>query len=81
MDDLLSVPEVAELLKVTPRAVLLWIHAGKLRALQNGPRGRWKIHRFDLERFARYNTLTQEVTPRPQDARKGPKERTPARTS
>ena len=44
----LKVSEVAELLKVWPDTVRLWLHAGKLRGVKL-PGGAWRIRPEDLE--------------------------------
>lgn len=61
-DDLLTPQEIAAMLGLSPRAVLLWLKAGKLRGFHSGPRGRWRVHRADLDSFIRYNQEAQAPT-------------------
>jgi excisionase family DNA binding protein len=51
-DELLTVPEVAKALRVTPETVRRWLRSGKLRGV--GPYSRaggWRIRRSEVERF------------------------------
>lgn len=47
----LSAREVAKVLRVHHFTVLLWIKTGKLPAVRVGKRGRWRIHREQLEKL------------------------------
>lgn len=48
---LLTVREVAEYLRLSPRTVRLWLQTGKLRGLRVG--GRWRVRESDLVEFLR----------------------------
>ena len=60
--DILTAPQIATMLGVAPATVTEWCATGKLRAFRAGPRGRWRIHREDLEKFLSYNQEEQEAT-------------------
>ena len=49
MDDILTVQEVADYLKVSRTTVWRWCNEGKLAAFKIG-RG-WRVHRTELQRF------------------------------
>jgi excisionase family DNA binding protein len=50
--EMLTVPEVAEHLRVTIETVRRWIRAGRIHAIKpGGPRSGWRIERSELERF------------------------------
>ncbi len=72
MDEHLTPPEVAKLLRVHPSKIIGWIRRGELNARdlvdQPGRRPRYRIERKALEDFLR----RREVKPRPrkQPARK-----------
>ncbi|HHY76745.1 MAG TPA: helix-turn-helix domain-containing protein [Firmicutes bacterium] len=53
MDELLTTEEVANILKVSPRTILRWIHAGTLAAVKlgEGRRSEWRIRRQDLNEY------------------------------
>jgi excisionase family DNA binding protein len=53
MDKLLTIKEVAKILRVSERSVNRYIESGKLRASKIG---QWRIKESDLERFLK---LTQ----------------------
>jgi len=66
---LLSPPQVARELQVTPERIISWIRAGRLRAVnlsEGAKRPRFRIDRDDLEMFLR----TREVAPRPKPQRR-----------
>lgn len=54
-DELMTVPQVAEEMKVAPTTVRMWIHMGKLRAIRpgvgRGPGRTFRISRADLKEF------------------------------
>ncbi len=49
MDEILTVREVAEYLKLSRTTVWRWCHAGKLQAFKVGRS--WRIHQSELERI------------------------------
>ncbi len=49
MDKILTVPEVAEYLKVSRTTVWRWCNEGKLQAFKAG-RG-WRVHRAEVEKI------------------------------
>ena len=49
MQELLTVSEVAQLMKVTPQTVLQWIYTKRLKAYKAG--GQWRIRQEDLQLF------------------------------
>lgn len=49
MQELLTVSEVAQLMKVTPQTVLQWIYTKRLKAYKAG--GQWRIWSEDLQLF------------------------------
>ena len=49
MDNILTVPEIAEYLKVSRTTVWRWCNEGKLTAFKAG-RG-WRVHRSELEKM------------------------------
>ena len=53
MDEILTVREVAEYLKLSRTTIWRWCHVGKLRAFKVG-RG-WRIHRSEMERIVGQN--------------------------
>jgi len=52
IDKLLTIKEVAEILRVSERSVNRYIEAGRLRASRIG---QWRIKQSDLEKFLREN--------------------------
>lgn len=53
--DLLTVPEVAKMLKVTKRTITIWLKKGKLPGykLGEGRGADWRVNRRDLDFFLR----------------------------
>ncbi len=49
MDKILTVPEIAEYLKVSRTTVWRWCNEGKLQAFKAG-RG-WRVHRTEVEKI------------------------------
>ena len=49
MDEILTVREVAEYLKLSRTTIWRWCHEGKLQAFKVGRS--WRIHRSELERI------------------------------
>lgn len=59
MSAYLNTKEAAELAGVSPRTVIEWIHAGRLKANRNASiRGRFKILREDLQAAMTYTPST-----------------------
>ncbi|MGB3978774.1 MAG: helix-turn-helix domain-containing protein [Tepidanaerobacteraceae bacterium] len=54
MQELLTVSEVAQLMKVTPQTVLRWIYTKRLKAYKAG--GQWRIRPEDLQYFIAADT-------------------------
>ena len=54
MPELLTVSEVAQLMKVTPQTVLRWIYTKRLKAYKAG--GKWRIRPKDLQYFIAADT-------------------------
>ena len=52
MDKLLTIREVAEILRVSERSVNRYIEAGRLKASKIG---QWRISQKDLEKFLKEN--------------------------
>ena len=52
MDKLLTIKEVAQILRVSERSVNRYIEAGRLRASRIG---QWRIKQSDLDRFLKEN--------------------------
>lgn len=51
-DTLLTRDEVADILRVAPRTVLLWLRQGKLKGVKlPGRNGGWRVRRSDLDEF------------------------------
>lgn len=52
--DVVTVPEFAELLRVTPDTVRMWLREHRVRGIKVGKsrQGRWRIPRSELTRFA-----------------------------
>ncbi len=51
-DDLLTVPELAARLRVTPETIRRWLREGKLRGHRlGGPRMGWRIARSEITRL------------------------------
>lgn len=48
-DELLTVNEVAQILKIHPFTIRLWLKQGKLSGVKIG--GRWRVRRSALEGF------------------------------
>ena len=59
MDEILTVREVAEYLKLSRTTVWRWCHAGKLQAFKVGRS--WRIHRSELERITRNSRSADET--------------------
>lgn len=55
MDEILTVREVAEYLKLSRTTVWRWCHAGKLKAFKVG-RG-WRIHRAEVGKIVGQNSM------------------------
>lgn len=49
-DDLLTLPEIAEMLRLNPSTIRLWVHEQRLPAHKAGAR-KWLVRRGDLERM------------------------------
>jgi len=53
--ELMTVPQVAEAMKVAPTPLRMWIHSGRLRAIRpgvgRGPGRTFRISRADLREF------------------------------
>ena len=56
-DKLLTLKEVAKVLRVSERSVLRYIESGRLRASRIG---QWRIKESDLEKFLRENSNTKK---------------------
>jgi excisionase family DNA binding protein len=69
MDDLLTVAEVAERMKLNPQTVRNWIDRGELRALSVGSR-RVRIRASDLDAFV--TPVVAEPPPEPERDREPP---------
>jgi excisionase family DNA binding protein len=63
MEDLYTVKEAAAKLKVSDRAVLDWLRAGKLRGLRAGKA--WRIKESDLEAFLHESDETMKPRRKP----------------
>ncbi len=51
-EELLTVPEVAALLRLNPQTVRKWLREGMLPGIQLGSRqAGWRVKRSDVERF------------------------------
>jgi excisionase family DNA binding protein len=51
-DDLLTVPELAARLRVTPETIRRWLRDGKIRGHRfGGPRMGWRIARTEIARL------------------------------
>ncbi len=51
-EPLLTIPEVAERLRVSPRTVLDWLQTGQLRGYRpGGTRVGWRVSERDLQAF------------------------------
>lgn len=48
---LLTVEEVAELLRLRPDTIRRWLRKGKLKGLYLSDSGGWRVRREELERF------------------------------
>jgi excisionase family DNA binding protein len=59
MDEILTVQEVADYLKVSRTTVWRWCNEGKLSAFKVG-RG-WRIHRLELEKMVGYHPGDEEA--------------------
>jgi excisionase family DNA binding protein len=64
MDEILTVREVAEYLKLSRTTVWRWCSQGKLQAFKVG-RG-WRIHRSEVERIVGRNLKETEKTEEPE---------------
>ena len=62
-NDSLTLPEVAELLRVTPAAVRNWVADGRLPS-QRMPNGRRIVQREDLDRMLEENPRLGKAKPR-----------------
>jgi len=60
MDEILTVREVAEYLKLSRTTIWRWCLAGKLQAFKVG-RG-WRIHRSEIDRITGRNAQSQGET-------------------
>ena len=58
MDKLLTIREVAEILRVSERSVNRYIESGRLRASRIG---QWRIKQNDLENFLKENLNTKKI--------------------
>lgn len=71
-DEMLTVDEVAESVKVAATTVRMWIHSGQLRAIRpgvgRGPGRTFRVSRVDLEQFLQ--SVQERVTDSDADARK-----------
>ncbi len=56
---LLSVPEIAEAMKVNHETVRRWLRTGELKGIQLGSKAGWRIRESDFQAFlrARENAL------------------------
>lgn len=54
---LLTIREVAKILRVSERSILRYIESGRLRASRIG---QWRIKESDLEKFLRENSNTKK---------------------
>jgi excisionase family DNA binding protein len=48
-DDLLTLPQIADMLGLNPSTVRLWVSEQRLPAQMSGNHRRWLVHRSDLE--------------------------------
>jgi excisionase family DNA binding protein len=63
MDKLLTIKEVAKILRVSERSVNRYIEAGRLRASRIG---QWRIKESDLEKFLKENSnVKNKATKKP----------------
>jgi len=62
MDEILTVQEVAEYLKLSRTTIWRWCNEGKLQAFKVG-RG-WRIHRAEVEKIVGQNFGAMEDNPR-----------------
>ena len=53
MEEFLTLKEVAEILRVSTQSVVIWIKAGKLKAVKPGGR-RWRVRKSDLEELVEF---------------------------
>jgi excisionase family DNA binding protein len=71
-DEMLTVDQVAEAVKVAATTVRMWIHSGQLRAIRpgvgRGPGRTFRVSRADLEQFLQ--SVQERVTDSDADARK-----------
>ena len=58
IDKLLTIREVAEILRVSERSVNRYIEAGKLKASKIG---QWRIKQSDLDEFLRENLNIKKI--------------------
>jgi excisionase family DNA binding protein len=58
MDEILTVPEIAEYLKVSRSTVWRWCSEGKLPAFKMGKI--WRVHRAEIEKIVGQNLGTPE---------------------
>ena len=58
MDKLLTIKEVAEILRVSERSVNRYIESGRLRASRIG---QWRIKQSDLEKFLKKNLNIKNI--------------------
>ena len=52
-DQVLTVPEVARRLRVTPETVRRWLRTGELRGVRFSDRGGWRVLSSEVERKLR----------------------------
>ena len=57
MDEILTVREVAEYLKLSRTTIWRWCNEGKLQAFKVGRS--WRIHRSELERITRARSMDE----------------------
>jgi excisionase family DNA binding protein len=64
MDDILTVREVAEYLKLSRTTIWRWCNEGRLSAFKVG-RG-WRIHRLEVEKIIRQYAEPVQETEKPE---------------
>lgn len=48
---LLTVPEIAEAMRVNPETVRRWLRTGELRGIQTGRKAGWRVRERDYQAF------------------------------